>query len=1340
MEIGESLVDARRSSTAGRGVDLPVRLVNDRTCFVALPAPVVASLSAANPRLPLPLQLTPLSLVDAASSSRCRFVVAWAGAISADGASVLDVPAALADCLGLAAGTLVRVAGRPMAPVAASVDVAPERESDWNAVVRASADVERNLLRQIGVAREGQAFPFYPTSGFGTPDGAPIRLEAVRVSPSAPGGVARIGLETELRIAPWAPNTVKNGGDGAKETNGDGATEETPVEATRKTFAATKPFDGAATESSAAFAASGAATTLRAWTCRGVVAAWPRAVRPAADDSAVNSVDSAVDSSSAASSAAASVAAAPTTCAFASPATIRDDIPGASPGGFVEVRVLGEASPGGGPAGRSGRTAVLRVCAAPKVARRHLALAPALRDRLGVTRGERLAVRAVRPSSSAGSREGPEPALVRLRPRLFRDASEPPPSNAAERTPRAPDKKAAAGSDGEGSFSVDGRDPPAPRTLGAAHRAALGRLARGASASDSNRAARAFFARWLATQARFASSSSDPRSSARSGAVAISTGTVVDARVGGAAASFEVEVRAPGGVALVVAADFFLPDEATERDVLVELGAPLFVERGSVSFARRDDEARGAASKSSESLPRSVRVDPAIAGEEAVPRRHHEPRLSSDDESVIAADASGAPASRAGHSVAAASEAFRHLAGVLRTPRGAPRGGGFILWGPPGSGASVTALRVARRLRDDPATLAAVVTVDCASIRSGGDASGAVSTPPTGDPRPAIRAIRAAIREAAIRAPAVVALTNLDAIAPSADAGGNTTHSFGGFTAGDVVAEALGDAMDDLAAGGENNDGENSSSARIAWLATASSPDAVAPAALASGRFDRDAELKPPDSRLRLAAAIREEAARRGAVLDAGAATSAAERAEGFDASDVARLVERAAHEAATREMTRRADDERTAANDDAAGESSASGPPLRSASGASVSFAPPPPALAVTASDFARAARGLVSSRVRALASGSGAGSVLDEPSDDASSNVRMLRPIARVGGLASVKAQLDEALALPSRAPEVFASAPLRLRTGCLLYGPPGCGKTLVALQAIKEAGVRCVAVKGPELLNKYIGQSEARVRDVFRRASACAPCAVFFDEFDAIAPRRGKDSTGVTDRVVNQFLTELDGVESLAGVVVIAATSRPDMIDPALLRPGRLDRTVACPFPNRDERRDILRVLVAPDAIRRWRAARSSRSDRPDADADEARDLESAVADETARLGLDAVAAKTEGFTGADLRALVSDAKLAAIKRADAESASASATPSSKNAAALATADDVARALAARGRRPGARAPTPRRHLRRVRGGARGGGGRRETKGPKEGGARVSRRRRRRRRNRRGVTYYR
>ena len=371
----------------------------------------------------------------------------------------------------------MRVAGRPMAPVAASVDVAPERESDWNAVVRASADVERNLLRQIGVAREGQAFPFYPTSGFGTPDGAPIRLEAVRVSPSAPGGVARIGLETELRIAPWAPNTVKNGGDGAKETNGDGATEETPVEATRKTFEATKPFDGAATESSAAFAASGAATTLRAWTCRGVVAAWPRAVRPAADDSAVNSVDSAVDSSSAASAAAASVAAAPTTCV-----RVSGDDPRRHSGRVARRVRRGarprEASPGDGPAGRSGRTAGAPRLRGAEGGERHLALAGAPRPpRRHAGRAPR---RASRPAKFF-SREprGPEPALVRLRPRLFRDASEPPPSRRRREDAARAGHKSRRGVRREVLFPSTDATPPRlgpsdPRTLGPSRGASRG--------------------------------------------------------------------------------------------------------------------------------------------------------------------------------------------------------------------------------------------------------------------------------------------------------------------------------------------------------------------------------------------------------------------------------------------------------------------------------------------------------------------------------------------------------------------------------------------------------------------------------------------------------------------------------------------------------------------------------------------------------------------------------------------------------------------------------------------------------------------------------------------------
>ena len=227
-------------------------------------------------------------------------------------------------------------------------------------------------------------------------------------------------------------------------------------------------------------------------------------------------------------------------------------------------------------------------------------------------------------------------------------------------------------------------------------------------------------------------------------------------------------------------------------------------------------------------------------------------------------------------------------------------------------------------------------------------------------------------------------------------------------------------------------------------------------------------------------------------------------------------------------------------------------------------------------------------------------------------------------VGGLAEVKAALDEALSLPSRHASLFADAPLRLRTGALLYGPPGCGKTMVALAAVAAAGLRCVSVKGPELLNKYIGQSEAGVRDVFRRAAAAAPCALFFDEFDAIAPRRGHDSTGVTDRVVNQFLTELDGVEGLAGVTVLAATSRPDLIDPALLRPGRLDRLLLCPFPNRRDRRDVLRVAAGiPTGAEGDARARET--------------------------GVDDVADGAEGFSGADLRAVVADANLFAIHRA-------------------------------------------------------------------------------------------
>ena len=139
-------------------------------------------------------------------------------------------------------------------------------------------------------------------------------------------------------------------------------------------------------------------------------------------------------------------------------------------------------------------------------------------------------------------------------------------------------------------------------------------------------------------------------------------------------------------------------------------------------------------------------------------------------------------------------------------------------------------------------------------------------------------------------------------------------------------------------------------------------------------------------------------------------------------------------------------------------------------------------------------------------------------------------------------------------------------------------GCGKTLLGSAIAKKANLNFISVKGPELLDKFIGASEAAVRSVFTRASLASPCLIFFDEFESLAPKRGNDSTGVTDRVVNQLLTFLDGVEVSEGeVFVLAATSRMDMIDAALLRPGRLDLKVEVALPTKGERADILRKIV-------------------------------------------------------------------------------------------------------------------------------------------------------------------
>ncbi|GFF54881.1 peroxisome biosynthesis protein PAS1 [Aspergillus udagawae] len=220
-------------------------------------------------------------------------------------------------------------------------------------------------------------------------------------------------------------------------------------------------------------------------------------------------------------------------------------------------------------------------------------------------------------------------------------------------------------------------------------------------------------------------------------------------------------------------------------------------------------------------------------------------------------------------------------------------------------------------------------------------------------------------------------------------------------------------------------------------------------------------------------------------------------------------------------------------------------------------------------------------------------------------------------IGGLHETRKMLLETLQYPTKYAPIFAQCPLRLRSGLLLYGFPGCGKTLLASAIAGECGLNFISVKGPEILNKYIGASEKSVRDLFERAQAARPCILFFDEFDSIAPKRGHDSTGVTDRVVNQLLTQMDGAEGLSGVYVLAATSRPDLIDPALLRPGRLDKSLLCDMPSHSDRLDIIRAVSTK-----------------------------LVMDAEVVARMDEIAARTEGFSGADLQAVVYNAHLEAV----------------------------------------------------------------------------------------------
>ncbi len=221
-------------------------------------------------------------------------------------------------------------------------------------------------------------------------------------------------------------------------------------------------------------------------------------------------------------------------------------------------------------------------------------------------------------------------------------------------------------------------------------------------------------------------------------------------------------------------------------------------------------------------------------------------------------------------------------------------------------------------------------------------------------------------------------------------------------------------------------------------------------------------------------------------------------------------------------------------------------------------------------------------------------------------------------IGGLEDVKQELKEAVEWPLKHKEVFDRLGIRPPKGVLLFGPPGTGKTLLAKAVANECDANFISVKGPEIFSKWVGESEKAIRETFRKARQAAPTVIFFDEIDSIAPKRGMDfgSSGVTEKVVNQLLTELDGLEEPKDVMVIAATNRPDILDPALLRPGRLDRIVLVPVPDKDARLDIFKVHT---------------KNMPLAD----------------DVDLNKLVEMTENYTGADIEAICREAAMIALR---------------------------------------------------------------------------------------------
>jgi len=415
--------------------------------------------------------------------------------------------------------------------------------------------------------------------------------------------------------------------------------------------------------------------------------------------------------------------------------------------------------------------------------------------------------------------------------------------------------------------------------------------------------------------------------------------------------------------------------------------------------------------------------------------------------------------------------------------------------------------------------------------------------------------LREIFEDAKKHAPAIIFIDEIDAIAPKRD-------EVIGEVERRVVAQLL-TLMDGLESRGN-----------IIVIAATNRPNAVDPALRRPGRFDREIEIPLPDKQGRLE--ILQIHTRNMPLAKDVNLVRLAEMTHGYTGADLAALVREAAMNALRRYLPKiDLNQERI-----------------------------PPEILdemVVTFDDFMKAFKEIVPSGLREI--------YVEVP------EIRW----TDIGGLEDVKEELREIVEYPLKFRDAYEALSIEVPKGVLLFGPPGTGKTLLAKAVATESGANFIAVRGPEVLSKWVGESEKAIREIFRKARQAAPTVVFFDEIDAVAPARGMGiDTGVTERIVNQLLAEMDGIEKLENVVIIAATNRPDILDPALLRPGRFDRLIYVPPPDKQARLEILKVHTRKVAL-----------------------------DED--VSLEELAERTEGYTGADLAALVREATLRALREA-------------------------------------------------------------------------------------------